>query len=508
MPAAEIAPDTLRHRLNQLASAHSQAELARRTGFPPANVHRFMKGGKVPAEFCQALVRELGINPAWLLAGEGTAYLADVSAGTERMASNMLELVEAMSAVSRMRLGSLTGKHHLRVLRELSDALDTHEKLRSKLNQGSLPVFEKLVSDLESVLDKRDLDRGAELLKAADQVARLCDDDALMLRLDAQRAFFAYLQGDTENSATWRRKVFIRQMAWGEPMDEKRILQAQFLVMAVLAMGRVREALRICNAALALSNGVRGRNWCVMLATGGLLEMDLGDLQGGMAKVMRALPEAAPVLHDLYGGYFAKMQLFSGLGDVETCIADKPMSSSKSLLILRFAIWLEDGQALTLAVRRCISSDRKDALTHAMADNAISVSAMALLEVLKQPSRKVCTAQLKRVDALGVPEHRTRVLRQIVKTQLLRVARLTQPAREQLRLALTELERVSSDITLPPDYLAVHHRNVLELADDSMSSARSRANGFFSSYFHGGYACFKRWADLAQTQAATSSSNP
>lgn len=497
MATANVAPETLRHRLNQLASAHSQAELARRTGFPPANVHRFMKGGKVPAEFCQALVREFGINPAWLLVGEGTAYLADVSAGTERMASNMLELVEAMSAVSRMRLGSLTGKHHLRVLRELSDALDTHEKLRSKLNQGSLPVFEKLVSDVESVLDKRDLDRGAELLKAADQVARLCDDDALMLRLDAQRAFYAYLTGDYEDSAAWRRKVFIRQMAWGEPMDEKRILQAQFLVMAVLAMGRAREALRICNAALALSNGVRGRNWCVMLATGGLLEMDLGDLQGGMAKVFRALPEAAPVLHDLYGGYFAKMHLFSGLGDVATCVADRPMSSSKSLQILRFAAWLEDLESLNLAVQRCVSDDRKDALTHAMPDNPVTVAALALLEVLRHPVRRVCTAQLKRVDGIAVIEHRTLILKHIVKTQLLRAAGLTQPAIAQLRVTLAEMDRLSPDVTLSPDFAAIHHRNVLELADDSIAGARAASSEFFRSYFRGGYACFKAWAERA-----------
>ena len=94
--------ESLRARLQQLALTHSQAELARKTGFPPANVHRFLKGGKVPTDFCEALVREFGVNPAWLLAGEGTAYLADVTAGTERMAGNLLELVEAMSAVSSL----------------------------------------------------------------------------------------------------------------------------------------------------------------------------------------------------------------------------------------------------------------------------------------------------------------------------------------------------------------------------------------------------------------------
>lgn len=485
--------ESLRARLQQLALSHTQAELARKTGFPPANVHRFLKAGKVPADFCEALVREFGVNPAWLLVGEGTAYLADVTAGTERMASNLLELVEAMSAVSRMRLGSLTGKHHMRVLRELSDALNEHERLRVKLNQNSLPVFEKLVTDLENVLDKRDVERGGELLKAADQVARLCDDDALMLRLDASRAYYAFQVADFEKSATARRKVFIRQMAWGVPMDERAILQAQYLVMAVLAMGRVREALRICNAALALSNGVRGRNWCVMLATSGLLELDLGDLQGGMAKVYRALPEAAPILHDLYGGYFAKMQLFSGLGDVATLVADEPKSSSKSMQIVRFAAWLEELEPLKLAVKHCISASPQDARTHVMADHYVAVNAMTLLEVLLSPKRKNVLTQIKRVEALPVREPRNRVLIEVVKTQLLRAACFKEEARAQWSFAQTEIEKLSPDITLSPDFAAIHHRNALELAPTEAALARAR--DFFRTHFQGGYACFKKWAE-------------
>lgn len=495
MPEANRSESTLRTRLQQLAQTHSQAELARKTGFPPANVHRFLKAGKVPADFCEALVREFGVNPAWLLAGEGTAYLADVTAGTERMASNLLELVEAMSAVSRMRLGSLTGKHHMRVLRELSDALNEHERLRLKLNANSLPVFEKLVIDLENVLDKRDVERGSELLKAAEQVARLCDDDALLLRLDAQRAFYAFLTGDSEKSAAWRRKVFIRQMAWGEPMDEARILQAQFLVMAVLAMGRVHEALRICNAALALSTGVRGRNWCVMLATSGLLELDLGDLQGGMAKVYRALPEAAPILHDIYGGYFAKMQLFSGLGDVATCIADSPKASSKALQILRFAAWQEELEPLKLAVKHCVSSAPQDAKTHVTADHPVAVNALTLLEVMLKPSRKTALAQIKRVDALPVREPRHRVLKEVLKTQLLRVAGLKEEAGEQLKLAQAEIAKLSPEITLSADFVAIHHHNALELAEPA-SKMRIEAGAFFKRHFAGGYACFKKWAEL------------
>jgi hypothetical protein len=171
------------------------------------------------------------------------------------------------------------------------------------------------------------------------------------------------------------------------------------------------------------------------------------------------------------------------------------MSSSKSLQILRFAQWLEDAETLGFAAKNCISDDRKDALTHAMSDNPVAVSALAVLEVLRNPTSRVCTTQLKRVDAVIVIEQRTRILKEVVKTQLLRMAKQTARAREQLRVTLAELDKLSPDITLSADFAAIHNRNVLELSDDKR--LRAQAAGFFRSYFNGGYACFKRWAEVA-----------
>jgi len=231
----------------------------------------------------------------------------------------------------------------------------------------------------------------------------------------------------------------------------------------------------------------------VMLATSGLLELDLGDLQGGMAKVYRALPEAAPILHDLYGGYFAKMQLFSGLGDVATLVADTPKSSSKSMQIVRFAAWLEELEPLKLAIKHCISDSPQDAKTHVMKDHYVAVNALTLLEVLQRPVRKNVLAQIKRVEALPVREPRNRVLIEVVKTQLLRAARLKEEARAQWSRAQAEIEKLSTDITLSPDFAAIHYRNALELAPTQAALANAR--DFFRAHFQGGYACFKKWAE-------------
>ncbi|MCC6465610.1 MAG: helix-turn-helix transcriptional regulator [Planctomycetes bacterium] len=487
---------TLRERLRTLAAAHSQAELARRTGFPPANVHRFLRGGKVPAEFCESLVREMGVNPAWLLAGEGTAYLADVTAETARMGSNLLELVEAMSAVSRMRLGSLTGKHHLRVLRELSDAVSEHERLRQKLNTQSLPVFAKLLEDLEAALDRMNLERAEDLLKATEQVARLCDDDALALRLDAARAQYAFLTGDSEHSATWRRKVFVRQMAGGLEFNETRLLHAQYLVMAVLATGRIAEALRICLAALDLSEGRRTRAWCVLQATAGGLEMDLGDMAGGMARIHRALPEALPVLQQPYSSYQAKFLLFGGLGDIAACLALKPSSMHRSTVILRFAAWLEDADALRVAARQCISPDHAARQTHLLPDSPPALHAAALLDVLADKSH--LKQAEKRLEAVQVRDGRQRFFKAAVRTQLRRLAG-GRSALEALKEADAELLALPPGVTVLPDFAAVHYRNLRELGerDPLLQPRLAAAREFFRSHYARGFACFKSWAEKA-----------
>src|SRR5262245_48664134 len=99
----------VRARLRELAEKTKQAEIAAKTGVNAANVSRYLKDNRIPASFCSALVRGMGVNPAWLMVGEGSAMLSDVTDGTGRMAGNVLQLVEAMNSVTKLRLGSLAG---------------------------------------------------------------------------------------------------------------------------------------------------------------------------------------------------------------------------------------------------------------------------------------------------------------------------------------------------------------------------------------------------------------
>src|SRR5688500_16600379 len=117
----------IRQRLQSLAARFPQAELARRTGSAPANVHRYLPEGKVPAEFCGALVSEFGVNPTWLFTGQGNMLRSDVSKPVAEMGGDLLELVDTMNAVSRLRLGSIADGSEQKQIRELGDAMRTFD---------------------------------------------------------------------------------------------------------------------------------------------------------------------------------------------------------------------------------------------------------------------------------------------------------------------------------------------------------------------------------------------
>src|SRR5688572_16167527 len=82
-PVTRTDEEPLSSRLRELCKRWPQAEIARRTGASSNNVSRYMRGVRIPLDFGVALVRGLGINPAWLMMGEGTPLLSDVSGATE-----------------------------------------------------------------------------------------------------------------------------------------------------------------------------------------------------------------------------------------------------------------------------------------------------------------------------------------------------------------------------------------------------------------------------------------
>lgn len=343
----------IRARLNQFAAGHSQADIARKAGVTRSNVSRYLRDTRIPAEFCARMVADLGANPSWLLVGEGAQTITDVGQGTLKLAGGLLELVQALNEVARRRLGSLSGKHHLRVLRELDDSLRRYEDLRGTLNESSRPIFSQLIDDLTAAIARRDLPRAQDLGRAVAQVARLCDDDALASHFDQQQAHLEQLLGNREQALALQRNVFMRALRQGA-LDDGGCRLAFNLVVALCENLRFAEASRIGKAALALAEpGVRKTDdfhalrvaWARTLIETGRLRPALNAIQRSFGRLTGRAREAAT------GTAFYAALL---AGNVEPEHAHRAFLSTPGVAAvdLRYAMWLEQPGAIEAAIER------------------------------------------------------------------------------------------------------------------------------------------------------------
>ena len=195
--------ESLRERLREVVGQHSQAEISRRTGVPHSSISRYLKDRKVPSEFCAALIKNFNVNPAWLMVGEGTRDLTEVTSQTADSASDLLELVQAMQAVMKMRLGALVGRDHAKMLRELNYAMEVYEKLRERMNVRSLPLYHKLIEDFEEVLEKEDHTKGNQITQSITQISRFCEDSEYKRRFLHAAARNEFLQGNHAKALTY-----------------------------------------------------------------------------------------------------------------------------------------------------------------------------------------------------------------------------------------------------------------------------------------------------------------
>lgn len=489
----------IRRRLNEFRRKFPQSEIARRTHTPLTNVHRYMHEGKIPAEFCTALVEAFGVNPAWLLLGEGSTLLSEVSAQSAQTGQGLLTLVENMNAVSRLRLGALTGKLNLKVLRELSDAFGTFERLREKLNAQSTPAFASLLGDLARHLNELDLDRAQGACAAAREVSRLCDDEELHTRFAALQSDFEYARGQLESSLDYSRRVFSRLLRRGAIREDGELRNVVNLVMSLKDTGRYREALRTAIAALALAQD-HGHSWESYLELElfrGHLETELGWPREGLARIQRVWPKVNMQSAQSAGLACVVYHRALLLCDLISPTAARALGTpgpGVSRQLLRWACWLENPHILRDCVTTLIGEDGGRL---ALAEYE-SQRAKLVLRALEGRTRY---AEFERMNSEHPPAVASAPVRELVlcahATQFARLCRDKVRATTQL----TRFEELSSKlqegIFVNLDVLALHHRDALLLAS-APADARRSAEQFFRGRLAEGYACF---ADVVPAMA-------
>ena len=494
MPNSNTLEADVRKRLTQIARQHPQAEIARKTGASPANVNRYLKQNRIPASFCAALVKGLGVNPAWLLAGEGTPYLADVASGNEKLAGNLLELVQAMDSVASMRLGSLAGKRGLSVLRELNDALTKHEGLKSKLNEQSRAIFAQVLKDWRAALGANHEERSIALRKAAEQVSRLCEDRKLELEYLTLLARHHYNFGDLRQVLDIQRRVFLLTLA-GD-LDEASFNEARMLVNALESIGRSEEAERVARALIALSEE-QGRNWKGwpgLLANHGLQILALRDLQGAALRLQEARKAGMPVgsVHWLHSVYF-----YMGTLSFEDFRHGEPQGEGRADMAVRFSLWLEEPEAIEAAVAD-YEAARVGVNTTARFEPTCG---KLLVRAIKRRDKRAYDEYWQAVKAAPFLELTRLPWNVSLRDWACQIGRYTgrPEALKQLIEADAELLAFPAEVRMPMNLEATHHRNALELIsenerDAALRAMRQRAVAFFREHIARGYGFLEPFA--------------
>ncbi|MBK8207699.1 MAG: helix-turn-helix transcriptional regulator [Planctomycetes bacterium] len=336
----------IRARMQEICDRHTQAEVARVCGISRANVSRYLSGNRIPASVCGALVKGLGVNPSWLLTGEGSPFLADIHAGHGQMATDLLEVVDAMNAVAKMRLGALAGKQHLKALRELDDALRTYETLRERLNVHSRPILKQLLDDWDKAFQVQRPERSRQLRRAADQVMRLCDDDELELRLMQTRAMDDMLHQEKESSlANQRRAALGRIVNTGNWSDEA-LLAVQRVIFLLEGIGRLEESTALCRAVQILAQFYGGSKSLIAR-----LDAQIGDVMTETGRIIEGLPllqRAISTIQDssrpTWQALWAYAQYMAGTVEFEQ-IAIEPEGPGNQMLgeiLSRICTWTEN----------------------------------------------------------------------------------------------------------------------------------------------------------------------
>lgn len=493
----EIDPvnEALRSRLQVVLKQHSQAEVARRTGHSLSNVNRYATGTRMPASFMSALVTELGVNPTWLLKGEGEPHSADISGKAEERATDLLEIVKAMSAVTQMRLGSLTTRHHLKVLKELNESFNRYEVLQKRLNEHSRELFKQMMDDLANALDNMDLDRAERLRESALQVSKLCDDFDLNYDFFQYQARVEFGKGRPEKAAELMRKQFLFSMMRTGKMAARDLDNIMRFSISVASQHREKEGVRIMRSGLALLSAEQYK-WPAVSYIEFLIghfTVLSGDLRSGMATMQRHFPNiSVESRKSVCETYLANAMLYAKLLDVDGAIHFGSTSEAKAKWIMDFGIVMEDVSAIEKAVAYYDSpqiipvkgqSDRTRA--HRMVLKALKGQAKEALGDWEK-----FAATLKKDDVIQLHAR-------VVNCQMLRAAHKWKKALEEAIETDRLLSALDSELTIGQMFEARHFRSILALQEQGEAvppELVQKAREYFQRMYQGGYTAFEKWA--------------
>ncbi|MCA8917634.1 MAG: hypothetical protein KDB32_00960 [Planctomycetes bacterium] len=448
----------LRARLHRLRDRYQQIDIARRTGVPAPNVHRYMRSGKIPAEFCLALVDAFELSPDWLMRGEGDPVTSDVKASTAAKAGELLDLVKTMNAVARMRLGAVVGDRDRKKLRELSETLETFDRLRERMNENTRPVLSQLLEDLAEALAKLEIPRARVLRETAVELSRLCTDEAILERLDSLQSGVEYMTGRPDQALEYERRVFARRVRDGRLAGGDGLS----LVMTLRDTGRIEEARRVCGAILSLLGDARENLPAVfeMRMFMGNFHVELGNMREGIVLLQECYPQIPPERRIAATILLVRGQVLAGLMGYHEAFHFGVRTSGSARLLLRLACFREDTELLEHASKNLLGRG-----VHDVPPDEYDSQRAALL--LRASAGKSKASDFDRMVEKHPPVVATQAMRRLMLAvhggQFARIASDKKALRSKVSETQAAFEALPPDLYPRCEFKVIHLRNMAAL---------------------------------------------
>jgi hypothetical protein len=363
------------------------------------------------------------------------------------------------------------------------------------LNKRTRSVFRELLDSLRKALQDMDMQRAAEVRKAALQVSRLCDDPQLNVEFDSLQEFYEHIFGDQVRALELSRKVFVKSLAASDvTMDKDHAALAINLVASLHRADRCREARRICRATLALYEDV-GAEWGrykQLQALHSILNIELGNMREGLRDLHDTYPALPEQLKRGFSGKLVESMLLSGLTPIHHAHAIGEDSTAKAVALVRVAALMDEQDQLRALVKRYSGDDRiglpEGSIWETYARGLSTGNKAALADF-----EKAVDAERGRIAVRPTQEFAYAAC----SAHLARAAGNEPKARKLHDDAQALLNSLDPEVNPQMLALALHNRNALALypADSKAKDAkqhRSEATAFFEMHHAQGYGAFSR----------------
>ena len=490
----------IRVRLQEIIDGSSQASVARKTGTPQASVSRYLRDRKIPAEFCARLATQVGVNPLWLLTGEGGPYLADISPEARQSGAKLLELLQGMESASTLQLNALLGRHDRRDLVELDRCIDRIDALRAAVREQVVPVFAQIEEACTlCVTEGKEAEAEAHLLALA-RLLRLCPDRDLLDSFDEISSDVHFLRGQFDEQLERIRSLFLRGLSDPRTARAEDLRRHNKYVWTLYQNFHLAEAQKIAEVLEALYRDHRADEWYARLALGvGIMQMELGDLERGVERMRRAFDLSRERDFRTFTRPWVLLGfVLRGDFDLQEAVgAERERLRSRSHFERSVAARMLARQALALECPLALAAVEEElgedlAWSDEHRGECIGASVAAVRQSLEggDPTRLATFLEHPGVRASREAEIVKRVEVEIRTRQIARLCGVEEVAAAARAAVLAHFNGMSSEQTPWLVLRWAHHANVLR-ASDSDDGERAAADAFLRFHRERGYRGFE-----------------